>query len=155
MNTWNDENCNKDFEWNVFMWIRSGKESYLSKWFPLLPSWSTKGATTSESSIQGRLLQWFGELLVTKVNWKSNLLLLEKLNGKKYVETIDEQVNACARRIAGNKYIFQNDNAKAVRQYFANKWIRDLLIINQVSEYYRKLVGGIWLELYTRMEDNW
>ena len=34
---------------------------------------------------------------------------------------IDEQINAYARRITGNKYIFQSNNAKAVRQYFANK----------------------------------
>ena len=50
-----------------------------------------------------------------------------KLNNKRYIETIDEQINTRATRIAGNKYIFQRDNvhtAKAVKQYFANKRIR-------------------------------
>ena len=32
-----------------------------------------------------------------------------KLNSKKYVEIIDEQINTYATRIAGSKYVFQNN----------------------------------------------
>ena len=33
-----------------------------------------------------------------------------KLKSKKYIKTIDEQVNTYATRIAGNKFIFERDN---------------------------------------------
>ena len=49
-----------------------------------------------------------------------------KLNSKRYIEKIDEQINTRATRIAGNKYIFQRDNVNALKPYFAYKKIRIL-----------------------------
>ncbi|CAK9833057.1 Transposable element Tc3 transposase [Anthophora retusa] len=54
-----------------------------------------------------------------------------KLNSKKYLEMIDQQINAYATRIAGDKFIFQHDNAavhtaKVVKAYFSSKNIRIL-----------------------------
>ena len=47
-----------------------------------------------------------------------------KLNSTKYLEMIDKQINAYATRIAGDKFIFQHDNAavhiaKIVKAYFS------------------------------------
>lgn len=78
-----------------------------------------------------------------------------KLNSKKYIETIDEQIDTYAARIAGNKYICQRvhrENSKSCEQrnsYFRmSSWGLEL-------KYYRKLIEGIWRGPYTRMEDNW
>ena len=38
------------------------------------------------------------------------IFITRKLNGKTYIETIDEQINMYAIRIVGNKHIFQREN---------------------------------------------
>ena len=78
------------------------------------------------------------------------IFITEKLNSKKCVGTIDEQINTYATRIARNKYTFQHDNAavhiakaKAVKRYFANKRIRVLEWLAKSLDFnlYRKLLG--------------
>ena len=64
---------------------------------------------------------WGGVGYWSKMQMK---FITRKLGSRKYIETVDEQINMYATRMARNKYIFQRDNAA-----------------NRVSglEYYRKL----------------
>ena len=45
------------------------------------------------------------------------IFITGKLNSKKYIETIDEQINSYAVRIVGNKYIFQRENREQTNSY--------------------------------------
>ncbi|CAH2092976.1 unnamed protein product [Euphydryas editha] len=54
-----------------------------------------------------------------------------KINSKRYIEVINEQITSHATRIAGNNFIFQQDNAsvhraQVVKDYFAEKNIQIL-----------------------------
>ena len=52
--------------------------------------------------------------------------IIEKLNSKKCIEMIDEQINTRATQIGENKYTFRRDNAVVHTAKAANKKIRVL-----------------------------
>ena len=55
--------------------------------------------------------------------WENGINFISgKLNSTKYLEMIDKKINAYATRIAGDKFIFQHDNAAViVKAYFSSK----------------------------------
>ena len=85
--------------------------------------------------------------------------ITEKLNDKKYVETIDEQIDIRTRHelseITTLFVAVHTVTAKTVKRYFANKKNSCFRMVSQVFGLKSlKIIGGIWRGLYTRMEDN-